>query len=81
MSDLVWINNFPKHVRGTYRIKSDGESSESEKLDLAKKLIKEVAVKAGITVLLDAKMQGNGWVLIWWPASEIRHQATDQIIN
>jgi hypothetical protein len=81
MPDAVWINNFPMHVRGTYRIKSDGENTESEKLELAKGLIEEAATEAGITVLLDAKMQGNGWILLWWPASEPRHQETDQIIN
>lgn len=81
MSDLVWINNFPKHVRGTYRIKSDDEGSEAEKLELAKQLIKKAATNANITVLLDAKLSGNGWILLWWPASEIRHLASDQIIN
>lgn len=81
MSGMTWLNNFPRTTRGSYRIKSDEEGSEANKLDFAKKLIEQIAIEEGITVLLDAKMQGNRWVLLWWPASEPRHLETDQIIT
>jgi len=81
MSALTWVNDFPKNARGTYRIKSDEEGTETEKLALAKKLIKDIAVEGMVDILLDARMQGNRWILIWWPANEPRHQETDQIIT
>lgn len=81
MSQATYLNNFPRHVRGTYRLKGDEDGGESKKLIFAKDLIKSIAVEAEITILLHCEMQGNGWLLLWWPANEPRHQATDQIIT
>ncbi len=75
------LPDFPKKTRGTYRIKSDEDGSEAEKLQAAKKRIEIMASQDAITIILDAKMQGNRWVLMWWPSNEPRHQETDQIIN
>lgn len=75
------LPDFPEKTRGTYRVKGDEETSESEKLQLAKKKIWEVAKDYRVTILLDSKMRGGGWVLIWWPANEPRHEETDQFIN
>jgi len=75
------LNDFPKKTRGTFRLRDDDNASSAQKLEFAKKLVKEIAESASLTILLDCTMSGSGWLLIWWPASEPRHEASDEIIN
>ncbi len=69
----------PKVKRGTYRVK--GDIGVNEKLAQAQAVIKKIAEDNNITLLLHCEMQGNGWLLLWWPSNEPRHSVNDQIIN
>lgn len=77
----IFLNNFPNYTRGTFRIKGDEDNTESEKLAFAIELVKKIAWEKKVDILLDSKMQGHGWILLWWPANEPRHLESDNLIR
>lgn len=83
MASATYLNDFPKHVRGTYRLSDDrtGDESMGKKLAFAKDLVKSIADENEITILLHCSSRNGGWVLMWWPANEPRHEEFDEIIT
>lgn len=79
---LIDLPAFPLRSRGTYRITNlfNDEYTTSEKLIIAKSKIKAIAELNEIVILLTCEVQGSGWLMLWWPANEVRHEANDEFI-
>jgi hypothetical protein len=82
------LNDFPRHIRGTFRLYTPPRSVEDEvtetmakKLEIAKDIVKSIATENETTLLLHCSSRGYGWLMMWWPANEPRHEELDEIIT
>lgn len=74
----------PQNSRGTLRVKGFNEDlnlSEMQVLTLIQEKIQYISFTKNVTILMDVTLSGNGWLILWWPASEPKHDAMTKIIT